>query len=371
MKTDPNFPDIVSQFNFEGSFIRAEPFGMGHINDTYVAYFHAADGKIHQYILQRINHFVFQKPDELIRNISRVTTHLRNKILAVNGNPDRETLTLIGTRDDALFHISKQGCYWRAYKFIENALTYQIPVSLQHVYNAANAYGHFQNLLQDFPADHLVEAIADFHNTAKRFETFTAVIAQDAHNRVSKVQPEIDFILRRAHEISTLVDLIEQGELPIRVTHNDTKYNNVMIDNETGAGICVIDLDTVMPGTLLYDFGDGIRSITNTAAEDEQDLSIVHFDLGIFNSYTKGYLDATQEVLTQTEIEYLPFSARLMTLESGMRFLADYLDGDHYFRIKREHHNLDRCRTQFKMVQEMEEQFNSMKKIVDDNVKEH
>ena len=369
MRPEPNFPTIVPHFVFEGSFLRAEPYGLGHINDTYAAYFRKTDGEIHRYIMQRINHSVFKKPEELMDNIAAVIAHLGKKIIAVGGDPKRETLTLILTQNRATFHRAVTGYYWRAYIFIENALTYQIPESLQHVYNAARAYGKLQQLLGDFRADQLHETIPDFHNTAQRFETFIEVVKKDEHNRAQRVKDEIDFVLQRAKDMSVLVDLITEGSLPIRVTHNDTKYNNVMIDDETDEGVCVIDLDTVMPGTLLYDYGDAIRSITNTAEEDERDISIVHFSLETFEKYTQGYLDAVRETLTPVEIEYLAFSARLMTLECGMRFLTDHLDGDNYFRIKRENHNLDRCRTQFKLVQEMEEQFEAMEKIVDDNVK--
>jgi Ser/Thr protein kinase RdoA (MazF antagonist) len=364
MRPEPDFPTIVANFKFAGEFLRAEPYGCGHINDTYAAYFRQADGTLRRYILQRINHFVFKQPPELMANILAVTTHLRDKIIASGGDPERETLTLIPTQTGEIFYQTGNGNYWRAYIFIEGALTYQIPESLQHVYNAARAYGHFQRLLDDFPADQLYETIPDFHNTAKRFKAFIHSIEKDAHNRALKVKKAIDFVLRRAHEMPVLVDLMVQGRVPIRVTHNDTKYNNVMIDHQTGAGVCVIDLDTVMPGSLLYDFGDAIRSITNTAAEDERDLSLVHFSLPTYEKYARGYVDATRQAITPVEFEHLPFSARLMTLECGMRFLTDYLDGDVYFRTKRENHNVDRCRTQFKLVREMETQRDAMEKLL-------
>jgi len=367
MRPEPDFPNIVPHFIFDGAFIKAETYGLGHINDTYAANFRQEDGTTRRYIMQRINHYVFKKPDELMSNISAVTTHLREKIIESGGDPDRETLTLIPTQNGEIYHQTEKGYYWRVYVFIENALTYQIPESLQHVYNAARTYGSFQQLLADFPAAQLNETIPDFHNTAQRFETFINVVEKDEHNRALEVRDEIDYVLQRAEEMPVFVDLIDQGRLPIRVTHNDTKYNNVMIDDETGEGICVIDLDTVMPGSLLYDFGDAIRSITNTAEEDERDLSIVHFNLETFERYTQGYLDAMHKALTPLEIEYLAFSARLMTLECGIRFLADHLNGDIYFRTKRDNHNLDRCRTQFKLVEEMEAQFEKMIRIVEKN----
>lgn len=363
MRPEPDFPTVVTYFKFEGEFIKAEPYGFGHINDTYAAYFRLDDGRVHRYIMQRINHFVFKRPEELMSNISAVTSHLRKKILARGGDPDRETLTLIPTQNGEIFHHTETGNFWRAYIFIEDALTYQIPESLTHVSNAAQAYGNFQRLLGDFSANQLFETIPDFHNTAKRFDTFIKAAEEDTHNRAKGVKAEIDFVLLRAHEMPVVVDLIDQGKLPIRVTHNDTKYNNVMIDDKTGEGVCVIDLDTVMPGSLLYDFGDAIRSISNTAEEDERDLSIVHFSIETFEKYTLGYLEATQDTISSVELEYLPFSARLMTLECGMRFLTDYLSGDVYFLTKRNKHNLDRCRTQFKLVEEMETQFDKMTEI--------
>lgn len=364
MRPEPNFTKIVPHFAFAGQFLQAKPYGFGHINDTYAANFRQADGGVYRTIMQRINHFVFKNPEELMANLSAVTTHLRGKILAEGGNPDRETLTLIPTQGGDTFYRTDDGYYWRAYIFIENALTYQIPESPQHIYNAACAYGNFQQMLSDFPAAQLHETIPNFHNSASRFEDFLAAVESDPIKRSQAVQAEIDFVLQRAEEMPILVDLITRGDLPIRVTHNDTKYNNVMIDDETGAGICVIDLDTVMPGSLLYDFGDAIRSITNTAAEDERDLSIVHFNLDTFEKYAQGYLAATRDALTPREKEYLAFSARLMTLECGMRFLADHLSGDIYFRTHRENHNLERCRTQFKLVAEMEENFDQMQEII-------
>lgn len=365
---NPDFQIIISQFRFEGEFIRAEPYGSGHINDTYAAYFLKADGGTLRYILHRINHFVFKKPEELMANISAVTAHLRRKIIQAGGNPDRETLTLIPAQHGDDFILTRSGEYWRAYHFIENANTYLIPKSTQHVYHAARAYGKFQEMLRDFPAAQLHETIPDFHNTVQRFETFVRVIKEDPCNRVREVKKEIDFVLQRADQTSILVDLIDQGRLPIRVTHNDTKFNNVMIDDETGEGICVIDLDTVMPGSLLYDFGDAIRSIANTAAEDERDISNVNLSLETFENYTQGYLDTTLDTLTQTEIQHLAFSAILMTLECGLRFLGDYIAGDIYFRTTRQHHNLDRCRTQLKLVKEMEEKLEMMEQIIRKNI---
>jgi hypothetical protein len=360
----PDFKEIVHQFSFEGDFLSVSPYGIGHINDTYIAVF-KDNGTTQRYILQRINHHVFLNPEGLMRNIEAVTSHLSRKIKALGGDPRRETLTLIPTVDGNSFICTEEGDYWRGYLFINNASTYEFVECLDHVYSAARAFGNFQNLLSDYPADQLIETIPDFHNTRKRFETFTKAVNEDSLNRAASSEPEIEFVLQRVKDTSALVNMQERGDLPERITHNDTKFNNVMIDNETGVGVCVIDLDTVMPGLSLYDFGDAIRTLANPAAEDERDLSLVQFDLEIFDYYTHGYLDAVGEVLVPAEIDQLPFSAILMTLECGIRFLTDHLQGDKYFKIHRKNHNLDRCRTQFKMVEEMESRFAQMMGIVE------
>ncbi|MFV1858222.1 MAG: phosphotransferase enzyme family protein [Anaerolineales bacterium] len=360
----PDLSTIAERFDFEGEFISASPYGHGHINDTYAAEFNG-DGAIRRYILQRINHHVFKKPSGLMDNIETVTTHLRQKITADGGDPERETLTLIPTVGGKCFLRTETGDYWRAYIFIENAKTYERIESLDHVYSAAWAFGNFQNMLSDLPANLLTETIPGFHNTKKRFETFLQVVDADDNNLAQTAKEEIEFVLGKGDQTSILVDLIEQGEIPERITHNDTKLNNVMIDDETGEGVCVIDLDTVMPGLSLYDFGDSIRSFANPAPEDERDLSNVQFDLEVFDRYTQGYMEAVRETLTPSEVEFLPLSAMLMTLECGIRFLADHLQGDTYFKTQRENHNLDRCRTQFKLAQSMEEQFEEMVRIIE------
>ncbi len=361
----PDFAAIVEHLQFEGDFVRASPYGFGHINDTYAAYFRKADGTVHRYILQRINHNVFKRPEELMQNIEMVTAHLRKKIIAAGGDPERETLNIIPTVDGKSYHRMPDGSYWRAYIFIEGARTYQVAKSLDHVYSAAKAFGRFQKLLSDFPAERLYEPVPHFHHTPRRFEAFVEAVEKDVENRARFAGPEIKFVEDRAEEMSVLVDLLAQGRLPERVTHNDTKFNNVMIDDETGEGVCVIDLDTVMPGSALYDFGDSVRSGANPADEDELDLSKVCIDIEIFDRLVHGYLDAARDFLTPSEIDCMAFSAKLMTLECGMRFLTDYLSGDVYFKIHRESHNLDRCRTQFKLVSDMEEKLDQMERVVE------
>lgn len=356
---------ITKHFRFKGEFVEAKPYGCGHINDTYKALFKKAGGGEHHYIIQRINCNVFKKPQELMENIVSVTGHLRGKIIATGGDPERETLNIIPTVEGKSFYQSENGDYWRAYIFIEKAQTYQTVDDLNHFYNAAKAIGKFQMLVSDFPAAQLHETIPDFHHTRKRFEAFAAAVVRDPANRAKSVRPEIEFVEQRAAETSVLIDLLVQGKLPLRVTHNDTKFNNVMIDDHTGEGICVIDLDTVMPGLSLYDFGDSIRFGANPAAEDERDLSKVIMELKLFEQFTKGYLDSAKDFLTPEEVEYLPFASKIMTFECGMRFLTDHLSGDVYFKIHREGHNLDRARTQFKMVGDMESKFDRMKEIIE------
>lgn len=355
---------ISGKFAFEGSFVEGIPYGCGHINDTYALTFKKAEGTTHRYILQRINNSIFKDPVFLMQNIERVTAHLKNKIIAAGGDYTRETLNIIYTKDNKTFYRDDKDNYWRAYLFIEGAKTYQIVEEDKHFYNAGYAVGKFQSLLTDFDASLLHETILKFHDTQKRYKDFLTALEQDPMKRAEGVSEEIDFVKARENEMGTIVSLLEEGALPVRVTHNDTKFNNVMIDDKTGAGICIIDLDTVMPGSYLYDFGDAIRSGTNTAEEDEKDLTKVNMDLRLFDIYANGYLDAVKEVLTKKEIELLPLSAKLMTLECGMRFLTDHLNGDVYFKVHREGHNLDRCRTQFKLVADMESKWSQMVQII-------
>jgi hypothetical protein len=361
----PNLEELAKQFKFNGEYLSASPYGNGHINDTYAVVFQENNGNTHRYILQRINHHIFKDPEGLMRNVEAVTSHLSQKILESGGDPKRETLTLIPCVDGGYFYKTANGDYWRAYIFIENARTYEIVENMNHVYHAAQAFGNFQSLMSDFPPQQLSETIPDFHNTPKRYENFIYALEEDRVNLAASSKPEIKFVTQRHEDTARLLSLFEQGKLHERITHNDTKFNNVMIDDKTGSGVCVIDLDTVMPGLSLYDFGDSIRSMANPAAEDEQDLSKVQFDMQVFDRYTEGYLDTAKYFLNSTEIKNLPFSAIIMTLECGMRFLTDHLEGDVYYKTHRKNHNLDRCRTQFKLVQDMEEQYGEMMRIVE------
>ncbi len=354
--------EICSKFEFEGEYLNAYPLKHGHINNTYVVELGKNDGII-RYLLQEINVNVFKKPEELMENIERVTEYLTAIISASGGDIHRETLHVFRTVDDRPYYIDKSGRYWRVYNFITDSYTCQSIDSPKKFYNAAKAFGKFQCMLADYPCDTLHETIPNFHNTLSRFADFKKSVENDRAGRAKNVQPEIAFALAREKDAGVLVDLLEKGELPLRVTHNDTKLNNVMFDNNTDEGVCVVDLDTVMPGLSLYDFGDSIRFGANTAVEDEKDLSKVSLSLELYEEYTRGYLGAAGESLTEREIELLPFSAKLMTYECGIRFLGDYLNGDTYFRIEYPEHNLDRCRTQFKLVEDIEKKLDKMIEI--------
>lgn len=361
--TEDMLASAVGAFPFEGVQTGLVPFGNGHINDTFALTF-CSGGVSTRYILQRINTGIFQKPEELMQNVGNVIAHVRAAVVRAGGDPLRESLNLIPTKQGKFYYVDSSGAYWRVYLFIENATTFQTVAHPEDFYNSARAFGRFQQLLADYPAHTLYETIPNFHNTVDRVRLFKEALAADVLGRAKDVADDIAFVLSREADAHKLLDLQVSGKLPLRVTHNDTKLNNVMIDNATGKGICVIDLDTVMPGLSLYDFGDSIRFGATTAEEDEADLSQVHFDIDLFDIYTKGYLEVAGAVLTPCEIENLPMGAKIMTFECGMRFLADYLAGDTYFKIHRQGQNLDRARNQFKLVADMEQQWLAMDAVV-------
>ena len=336
-----------------------KPLLSGHINDTYLV---QAPGR--KLTLQRINHFVFPSPENIMENILGVTSFLREKIAAQGGDPDRETLTVVPTVEGASFARDEAGNYWRCTVYVDGAASHESVQDLSMLEEAGRAFGRFQQLLCDYPADTLHEIIPDFHNTPARYRQLEQAAEKNAAGRLGEVGPELDFARARKQDCALLMDLLAQGELPLRVTHNDTKLSNVLLDDATGKAVCVIDLDTVMPGLCAFDFGDSIRAGASTAAEDEDDLSKVHFDLDLFRAYSKGFLSAAGQALTEKELETLPDGARLMTLEVGMRFLADYLNGDVYFRTAYPTHNLDRARNQFALVREMEEKRGDMDRIL-------
>jgi len=355
----PELDRICAAFAVEGRWVSSCPIPSGHINDTYCSEFETAGRRV-KYVNQRINHLVFREPEKLMENIERVTRFAREQILAAGGDPERETLTIVPARDGKSFHRTPEGTYWRMFRYIDGARTYDRVEDLRHVYSASKAFGNFQKMLAELPGERLHETIPNFHQTRKRYEAFAEALKHDPVNRAAGVRPEVDFVVAREKDTGAVVDGLASGRIPERVTHNDTKLNNVMIDDRTGEGVCVIDLDTVMPGSVLYDFGDSVRLGAATAAEDERDLAKVGFDLGLFDRLAAGYLDAARGFLVPAETGLLAFSAKLLTLECGIRFLTDHLKGDVYFKIHREGHNLDRCRTQFKMVAEMEKQMAAM-----------
>ena len=358
------FNDVAAAFRCPGTYLGELPYGSGHINDTFRAVYEEDGDEVH-YIHQRINKNIFKKTPELMENIGRVTRHQRRKFEEVGADDiDRRVLTLVPTVDGDDFFVDAAGDFWRTYVFVEGAVGIDVVENTTQAFEAAKAFGEFQCQLADLPG-RLHETIPDFHHTRSRFDTLQAAIATDTHGRVETVQTEIEFARRREEMVDVVIDLMASGEIPERVTHNDTKLNNVLIDHVTGKGMCVIDLDTVMPGSVLYDFGDMVRSTTTTTAEDEPDTSKIWMDIDYFEALVKGYLETASGFLTLREIELLPFSGRLITFEIGLRFLTDYLQGDVYFKTHREGQNIDRCRKQFKMVESMEEQMEAMQRIVD------
>ena len=361
------FEKIISRFDISGKLVSCSRYGEGHINETYLAITENS-GKETKYILQRINGKLFPDADKLMSNSCLVTDFNRKKIAERGGDPDRESLTVVRTRDGKpYYHDGATDSNFRVYKFITGAVAYQIVEKPEHFYESAMAFGNFANLLAEFDAKKLYEILPNFHNTEKRFKDFENSLLKDAENRAAGVKKEIDFVLKRKDYCGRIVNLLKSGEMPTKVTHNDTKLNNVMLDEITGKYVAVIDLDTIMPGSICYDFGDSIRFGCNTGAEDEPDLSKVNFDINLFKSYAKGYLTALGKSVTKTERDNLAFGAILMTYECGMRFLADYLDGDIYFRTARADHNLDRARTQFKLIEDMEKALSEMEKIIAEN----
>lgn len=356
---------IAEEFETRGEIESIEPHGNGHINDTYLVTCRETSKDVRRYILQRINHEVFKDPDGLMENVVRVTSFLRKKIEEAGGDPDRETLNVIPLRSGGYYRKAEDGTFWRMYRCVEDADSFDVVEKPEDFYESAVAFGHFQKLLADYPADSLHETIPNFHNTVDRLNNFKKAVEADSMKRAGEVQKEIQFVLDREEDCHVICDMLKSGKIPLRVTHNDTKLNNIMIDRKTGKGICVIDLDTVMPGSALYDYGDSIRFGANTGEEDEKDLSKISCDLELFELYTKGFIEGCGGSLTEQEIRMLPMGAKLMTLECGMRFLTDYLEGDHYYKIHRPEHNLDRCRTQFCMVKDMEDKWDEMREIVE------
>ena len=362
-QSDPVLAEVLGAYDFPATLLGAVRYGQGHINDTFCVLCQPQEGDCIRFVLQGLSSAAFPHPEELMENFIGITSYLREKVGAAGGDPARETLSLVKTRDGKDFYTDSNGKVWRLTPFIENTDCFQS--ATPELFEAsARAFGRFQYMLQGFPAETLHETIVKFHDTEDRYRKFLAALEADKLGRAKDIQPEIQFVLDRKADCSVALQALRDGKLPLRVTHNDTKLNNILIDRETREGICVIDLDTTMPGLSMNDFGDSIRFGANHSREDEKDLSKVNFDIELYEVFTRGFLEGANGSLTPAELEYLPWGARLMTLECGIRFLTDYLDGDHYFHIHYPEQNLDRCRTQFKLVKDMEEQFGEMGAVV-------
>lgn len=362
-----DFAGVISHFRIDGRLVSCERYGEGHINETYLAVMEK-DGKTTNYILQKINHKLFTDVDKLMSNIRLVTEFNRAKVAARGGNPDRESLSLVYTKEGgSYYYCSECNGYFRVYIFITDAISHQTVTRPEQFYQSAVAFGEFANLLAEFDASKLYEVLPDFHNTVKRYEDFLSTVKADKCGRAANVKDEIDFVISRKGYCDRITSLLSSGEMPTKVTHNDTKLNNVMLDAVTDKAVAVIDLDTIMPGSICYDFGDSIRFGCNTGAEDERDPSKVNFDIDLFETYAKGYLSSLGDSVTKVEKDNLSIGAIVMTYECGMRFLTDYLNGDEYFRTTREGHNLDRARTQFKLVTDMEKNLSRMQRIIEEN----
>ncbi len=356
--------EVLEAFDFGAPVVGAVRFGCGHINDTFCVHTQPADDCCRTFILQRMSSAAFQHPEQLMANIVGVTEYLGEKIRQAGGDRSREAMEVIRPRSGETYYTDSEGGAWRVYPFVEGIYCYQTAETPELFEASARAFGKFQRMLDGYPADTLYETIPHFHDTEDRLAKLKAAIAEDVKGRVAECADEIAFVMAREADCSVALQALRDGILPLRVTHNDTKLNNVLIDKKTGEGMCVIDLDTTMPGLSINDFGDSIRFGANHSAEDEKDLSKVNFDIELYRAYTRGFLEGAGGTLTQGELDYMPWGAKLMTLECGIRFLTDYLVGDTYFRIHYPEQNLDRCRTQFKLVRDMEEQFDEMAAIV-------
>ena len=357
---------VLEKFDLYGKVLGLERYGCGHINDTYMVTTRKV-GANHDrhYILQRLSPIAFHQPEQLMENVGNVTAYLKKIIIERGGDIDRESLVVIPTKEGREYYLDADNCCWRMYMFIENSMTCQQAESAEIFKESGKAFGAFQRDLADYPAETLHETIPNFHNTVNRFRMLEEAIRHDAAGRAKDVQEEIAFALARKERTSVLLDMLAKGELPLRVTHNDTKLNNVLLDSETGKALCVVDLDTVMPGLCAYDFGDAIRFGANTAAEDENDLDKIHFSMEMFRAYCEGYLGEVSGMLTENEIRTLPLGAWMMTYEVGIRFLTDYLNGDVYFHVAYPEHNIVRARDQFALLKDMERQEADMQAVVE------
>ncbi len=362
-RSQKEIASIINQFIVYGDFLVAVPFGCGHVNDTFQLTFDQGGIRLH-YTLQKINKNVFTEPVKVMENVDRVTSHILHKIREAHMETRKRTLRLLRTPENKPYVFDDNGDCWRAYVFVEHARAYEVLENTEQAFRVAEGFGEFQKQLIDLPGKRLFEAIPDFHDTPKRIGQLEAAIKADVKGRAKSVAREIDFVMSRRDEAGLLLKLHKEGAIPERITHNDTKANNILIDDLSGNALCVLDLDTVMPGLSLYDFGDMVRSATNPADEDEVDLNKVEMRFDMYEALVKGYLQGAGDLLTAAEKEMLPFAGKLITLEIGCRFLADYINGDTYFKIHRPDQNLDRARNQFKMVVSIESQMEKMKSLI-------
>lgn len=353
--------NIVNQFVTEGTVASIKPFGSGHINDSYKV--NTTPESSPDYVLQRINHHIFSNVPELTSNILKVSNHISKKLAGHADLRHFKIIRLIQTRDGHFFHHDSEGNYWRLYDFVRGSISYDEVANAELAYEGGMAFGIFQFLASDIDPLSLYEILPDFHNIAKRLTKFRDTVSHNPANRAKETKQEISFVETRSEEMHTILRLGEQGRIPLRVTHNDTKFNNILF-NSGNKAISVVDLDTVMPGYILYDFGDAIRTGASTAPEDEADLSKVHIDLKLFEAYSKGYLEIARSFLNRDETDHLAFSAKFMTYIIGLRFLTDYIDGDRYYKTGFPGHNLQRARAQFKLLQSMEQNFSQMQGII-------
>jgi Ser/Thr protein kinase RdoA (MazF antagonist) len=365
MYQEKHLQEISRQFQIYGDILYAEPCKIGHINETYMATYNQG-GTLVRYIHQKVNQSVFREPLAVMDNVLRVTAHLRRRLEEENARDvTRKALTIVPARNGKAFYQNGAGDFWRTFVFVERAQTFESVQSPRQAFEAGRAFGRFQHLLVDLPGQRLFETIPHFHHTRRRFDALLKAVETDPYNRATVAAPEIDFALKHEPIVDTLILALDRGELPERVAHNDTKFNNVMLDWETGEALCVLDLDTVMPGLVLYDFGDMVRTTTSPTLEDEKDLSKVQVQISMFEALTRGYLEATAQFLTPAERTQLVLAGKLITLTIGLRFLTDFLSGDKYFRIHRPEHNLDRARTQFKLVTSISEHEDTLLEIVE------
>jgi thiamine kinase-like enzyme len=354
---------VVKHFRLGSPPLHIAPLAQGHINDTYIVSGQQKGRRV-RYILQRINHEVFRDPPAMMANITRITEHIRGRLQKADPELASRQLTVVSTDSGEGYWIDRGGNYWRVYDFVEQAVTYDTGTSVELAGEAARMFGWFQRMLDDLPGPVLHDTIPNFHNTPLRFEQFQEALKEDPCNRAKDARHEIDFVLENAGICDVLTVLVEKGDFPRRIAHNDAKINNVMFDKHTQQGICVIDLDTVMPGLSIYDFGDLVRTAANPAEEDETDLTKVSIDIPMFTALARGFAMETSRFLTPIEKDHLAFGGKLITFEQLIRFLTDHLNGDVYYKIHREGHNLDRSRTQMKLVQSIIEQEASMNNIV-------